>query len=285
MDFQPDASDTGGDGVQHIDEHACLDLLQGLLSPAEETRVLEHISDCAACEDLFRFMAAEHTRIEAVMAIHTQPDGEIVLERRGTAAREKRGTRTPIRHPLTRWWEGVKGLFLRPRYRLAGAVAVAVAIMICVLLPQFMGPSPGTDLQMLPLYAFTLETRGVGDVVPMDLTAGLDAYQRKDFDSAVDFLTRPTLSDLDPAEEAIRQIFLGSALAWTGEYERAADVLRTAGLEFVPGQWGREAKWTLYVSLRESGQEGPAASLLHALAEDPGDVGERARRVLQSDSH
>jgi hypothetical protein len=48
----------------------------------------------------------------------------------------------------------------------------------------------------------------------------------------------------------------------------------------VPGEWGLEARWTLYVSLHESKRTTAASSLLKALAKETGPVGERARRVL-----
>jgi hypothetical protein len=282
MEDQPGSAHAGEDGVHHIDEHVCLDLLQGLLSPAGEKRVLAHISDCASCESLFQAMAAESARVDATMAVRSLPDGEIMLERRGTAVRRTQTARAPTWYALGQWWEYVRGLFLKPRYRLAGAVAVALAITMRVLLPQYLGPSQSPDLYMLPLYAFTLETRDVVDHVPEDLRAGLDAYQDRDFEGAIDLLTKPTLSDLEEPEDAIRQIFLGSALAWDGDYSAAAEVLGAPGLELVPGKWGHEARWTLYVSLRESGRTTAASSLLQALAKEPGDVGGRARRVLDS---
>ena len=284
MDYQSGSTRPGGGGSRHIDEHVCFDLIQGLLPPGEEKEILAHISDCAACERLFQALAAESARVDATMAVRSPADGEILLERRGTALRRKRTIRFTLWDKLARWREHMRGLFLRPRYRLAGAIAVVLAVLMRVLLPQFSGPSQSPDLHMLPLYAFTLETRAVDDRVPDDLRAGLDAYQRKDFENAVDFLTRPTLSDLDLPEEAIREIFLGSALAWNGDYRGAAEVLDKASLEIVPGEWGREARWTLYVSLRESGRTTAASTLLKALAKETGPLGERARRALDREN-
>jgi hypothetical protein len=277
----PGSDDRGQGGRRHIDEDVCLDLLQGLLPPADEGLVLAHISDCPACEALFQAVAAESARTEATMVVRTLPDGEIVLERRGTAVRSPRPVRPRPGHALSRAWLYLQRLFLKPRYRLAGAVALVLAVMLLVLLPQYLGPHKASDLHLLPLYTFTLQARDVADQVPADLRAGLNAYDKRDFEGTIALLTKPTLADLDEPDEAIRKIFLGSALAWDGDYDRAADVLGSAPLESVPGEWGREARWTLYVSLRESRREAAATAVLRALAEETGDVGERARRALE----
>jgi hypothetical protein len=59
------------------------------------------------------------------------------------------------------------------------------------------------------------------------------------------------------------------------------EILEPVRFSSVPEQWGREAHWTLFVALRGAGRDASADSLLRILAERPGEVGERARRILE----
>jgi hypothetical protein len=81
--------------------------------------------------------------------------------------------------------------------------------------------------------------------------------------------------------EGVRAVYLGSALALSGRYGEAADVLRGVSLTAIPDPWGREARWTLYVALVECGRGQAADSLLKSLAEEPGEIGRRARGMMR----
>jgi hypothetical protein len=111
-----------------------------------------------------------------------------------------------------------------------------------------------------------------------DLAAGLDAYGARDLDQAITLLERAEASG---QLETARKIFLASALAWSGDHAEAVSLLRTVYTPILPDPWGAEARWTLYVALRESGQTASADSLLSILAQERGDVGDRARRLSQ----
>jgi Flp pilus assembly protein TadD len=117
-----------------------------------------------------------------------------------------------------------------------------------------------------------------GDVTG-ELAAGLEAYSDRDLPRAVDLLERARVTT---ELELLRQVYLGNALAMNGDYETAARVLRKLAGRDMPDPWGSVSRWTLYVSLKESGAEEAADSLLPQLAREPGSVGERAREILRS---
>jgi len=106
---------------------------------------------------------------------------------------------------------------------------------------------------------------------------GLQAYEARDLDNAIELLAGQEAAGL---QETIRRIYLGSALALKGRSAEAVSVLRTVRAQTLPDPWGSEARWTLYVVLRECGSQSAADSLLRVLARERGQVGERARRFL-----
>ena len=90
IDFRlPDSPDVQAVvlGNGHIDEHVCLDLLHGYLSPDEVERILSHVGSCPSCEGLLQVRAADQERLDATMVLGKSPSGELILERRGTAIR------------------------------------------------------------------------------------------------------------------------------------------------------------------------------------------------------
>lgn len=286
MNHELSAGLEGRGRAEHIDEHVCLDLLEGLLPPREREQVLCHIADCPACEKLFQQMATEEERMRATMVLRSLAAGEVVLERRGTSVRvrEQEPGRDLdwLRALLECLREYLRCMLSRPRLRIAGgSVAVAAAAVSVVVALYTRSPeSPG--LRMLPPYSFELRTRGAEGTAPPELRAGLDAYQTKEFRSAIGLLSEARLAGLGEPEQTIRKIFLGSALAWDRDHGGAIRVLEAAPLSLVPGEWGSEARWTLYVSLKQVGRTASADSLLGILAMETGQVGERARKALTS---
>jgi len=282
----------------HLDEHRCLDLLLGLLPPAEEESVMSHVTGCPACEKLLRERAAAAERLEATRVLATSPAGELVLQRRGSAvhaeepdaatraaaAAEAAGRIPEGRGKLLGIWtdvrEGLQAGFRQPRYRLAAGLAVAAAVCMLVLWPGPEGPSVPDGFHPLPSYTFELQSRVTpGTGPPADLVAGLVAYERADYGNAVELLTRAGTPAPDEVDETVRKIYLGSALTWRGRFEEAVEVLADVRFALVPGQWGREAHWTYYLACRESGRTARADSRLQILARKPGEIGERARRA------
>jgi hypothetical protein len=158
-----------------------------------------------------------------------------------------------------------------------GFAAIAAAALLLVLLPE--KERSVSTLNWLPLSAEGPSLRSsVEAIANKDLAAGLDAYAARDLDQAITLLERAEASE---QMETIRKIFLASALAWSGNHAEAVSVLQTINLRTLPDPWGGEAHWTLYVALEKSGQTASADSLLRILAQERGDVGDRARRLVQ----
>ena len=104
----------------HVSEHQCLDLLQGLLSPAEEERVLAHLSECPGCEGLLQEWAAEAERLEATRTLVVRPGEEIVVQRRGTALRAPAKGTQSLGDWLGSMWNRLATACRPPRAQIAG---------------------------------------------------------------------------------------------------------------------------------------------------------------------
>ena len=269
----------------HIGEHLCLDLLQGFLSPEEERRVVAHLAACSRCEKLFRERASEEARLEATHVLVTAPGGEPAVERRGTAIREHgRAARDGrITDMLSDFATYLLSGFKKPRFQVAGGLAAAAAAVIVsfAVWDHYREPPGVQELHMLTPYSFDLEARETPEsAIEENLKAGLEAYDEEDFKQAAELLDRAGVSELDEAHELVRTIYLGSALAWQGKHREAAAALEKVPFTLVPGEWAGEAQWTLYVAFRESGREASADSLVRILATKRGEVGDRARHLL-----
>ncbi len=276
----------------HLDEHGCLDLLHGLLSVEEEERILAHLADCPACEKRLQERAADVARMEATRVLRFPPGRDPVLEKRGTAVRSPDIEKHRARGFVGQTWRNLQAAWRQPRFRLAGGLAgglaVVAAVSLLIIWPHYLRTpeapeAPGAaPIHLLPSYSFQLQPREVPGAGPReDLRAGLEAYENRDFERAVEALRTAREPELDRVHQMVRDIYLGSALAGMGKYEEAVEVLREVKLQLVPDPWGCEARWALYVALRGCGQEAAADSLLRVLASEPGEVGDRARRLWQ----
>jgi hypothetical protein len=271
------------DGEQgfHPDEHMILDFLLGFLSPTENEKILLHLTGCPACEELFRERAAESERFAATRVLRFLPNGELAVERRGTAMRASDVEQFDLWEFLSKIWNGMRSVFRQPRYQLAGGLATVTALFLIVWLHGVRTPD-SAELYMLRPYSFQLHSRDVPGAVPSeDLREGLNAYSNKEFERAIELLQKTHISDKNAAHETIRDIYLGSALAWNRDYDEAVEILETIPFPVVPPEWSREAHWTLYIALKESGSVERADSLIEILSGTPGEVGERARRIVK----
>ncbi len=265
----------------HLDEHVCLDLLQGLVSPAETEKILTHIADCRVCEKLFEERAAETERLRATRVLRSLSDGEVLLEKRGTAIRsdagESRRERAPLRRSLSRTWRSTLRGLSRRHYGFALGGAAVAAILLVILWPHLQEISEKDHLVWLPTSMGNLQVRAAAEAAAQhDLAAGLDAYADHDAERAISLLQKAEASG---QLEMLREVYLGSAYALSGRHADAVSVLRAVRLQILPDPWGSEACWTLYVALKESGQQAAADSLLQVMAEERGEVGDRARRL------
>ncbi|GEM_PF-3228318 len=269
-----DPSNSGARQVPHVSDDTLLDLLHHLLSESEAGQVLTHLAACPGCEDRFRERVAEQERLRATRVLRVAPGGGLVIERPTPEIPGQVEAGGGMWNALGRRWAGFVEGFRRPQYRWAGGLVVAVAVLLLVLVPRFGGLSGGDGLVWLPNSFDDARYRSSSPgVLDGDLASGLEAYANRDIDRAIRFLGRAEASG---ALETVRKVYLGSALAWKGEYERAADVLEGVASRALPDPWGREAWWTLYVALKKSGRTAEADSLLSVLAAEPGDIGDRA---------
>lgn len=244
----------------HLDEDTQFELILELLSAAERENALRHVDACAECERQFRAMAAEWEHLTARVEM-----GELVVPE--DAESPKRSTSGSV-------WSRLAAVLQQPRWRLAFAVAV-IAVILAVVLPLRVG-DPHHDL-LRPLPSLSGEVQLRGSEAPEDrLLGAVDAYGRGDFELTVRELEA---IELHGPADLYRQIYLGSALANRGEYERAVATLEAVSLERVPEPWVSEARWTLFVALRATGQIDKANAALDDLKMLSGPVGDRARAL------
>ena len=110
-----------------------------------------------------------------------------------------------------------------------------------------------------------------------DLLRAVEAYSRRDLGPAIPGLRS---AQTTWAEESIRLIYLGNALAHQGDFPEAIRILQTALHKNLPNAWREEGRWTLLVAFNRTGQRASADSLLRLLASQPGEVGGRVRALL-----
>ncbi len=245
----------------HFTEDSCLELILGLLTDFEATLMVEHAASCAPCAEMLRARSAEVETAAASMP----PELLRPATLRAEAAAAKAGA----------------GFFERLRAALwptrLGFATAAAALLLLVVLPRTLRDTPTDLLRSIPRPGEELQLR-IGSGGSPELSVAIDAYDRGDLDNAVHML-----QELELAEplESLRRVYLGNALARSGEYARAVDALESIPFDLVPDPWSSEARWTLYVALLEDGRAGGADSLLRVIAKEPGDVGDRARERIE----
>jgi hypothetical protein len=284
----------GGDTsepIPHIDGDLCRDLLNGFLSSHERERALTHIAGCSTCEKLFAEGVVERERLRAVRRLRSEPGGELVIEKLGETGPERglpligqtpedvAGKHVPLPEIWTRLRDRVRAGWRRPRYEIVAGLATAAAVLFVILWPHQPRDLENDRLRWLPFFFDDLQVRAeAGRDVSEDLIAAFDAYADHDAPTATRLLRG---TEATGQLETLRKIYLGSALAWEGNYDEAVAVLHGVRAQTLPDPWGSETRWTLFVALRASGQDGAADSLLAVLAGERGEVAERARRLRQ----
>lgn len=268
---KPEAPESG----KHLTEGVCRALLNDLLSSAEKKIVLTHISSCQRCETAFKDRVAERERLRSSFALRHGSAGDLSISRLQAQSDERRSSVRVIESLRSLWdymQEGTRRL--RIGYAL-GAVAVA-ALLLILLWPDRDG-GEDASLRWLPVTPGGLQVRDAEETVESEaVAAGMAAYANREVETAIDLLRETSASG---RLETLRRIYLASALAQTERYSEAARLLKSVRPQTLPDPWGSESLWTLYVSLRESGQQTAADSLLRLLCLERGEVGDRARRV------
>lgn len=251
----------------HLDEDRILDFLLNLLPAGEVAAIGRHLRVCAECEERARrrgaLMERSRAGYESVVA---------AAEAVGATA----ATGPPrIMGVLRRWRTAIR----RPQFSWAMATGVAALAVFAV---TWFRPSknvvyPTTAEWLTPASGPASVRRSDPTQRDAALTAGLEAYDRRDLTTAIEALSAARATG---SLETMRRIFLGSALTHSGDYRGAVEALSGCGLENVPEPWRGESEWTLLVALHQARDDAAADSLLRTLAAENSSVGARARRLL-----
>ncbi|MFN8549354.1 MAG: hypothetical protein U0527_15625 [Candidatus Eisenbacteria bacterium] len=253
--------------MAHIDEDQAVDLLHGFLAAEESDQAFEHLKRCPVCEELFRRLAGDRER------------ALVEAERHLPELDEQAAARIALPARRVSFFDRMRESFgrrggLAPRLGLA--LVAAAALVALVLWPR-LAPHREADhlrvaIHQLPPVGELIPSRGEGDPYSDELVAGLAAYSRDDLALSVLLLEKAKVTG---QLEMLRRLYLGSALARRGEYSRAVRILRNLPTTELPDPWNLEARWTLFVALRGSGETTAADSLLVVLRKDSGELGAR----------
>lgn len=241
---------------QHPNDDVLIDVAMQLVEAEAEQAILRHIGSCQPCEARFHRLAAEW---------------ELAAVRADEIRRRPRAT-SGSHHLLT--WVG--SIASRPITRWVAAAATLVVLLI-TLAPQLWKSAPQSALTVLPeLTSDVLQRAALPESDSARLKQAMNAYKHGNYEDAVAALS--AMETIGPVE-ALRRVYLASALAWIGRYQDAIDTLDPAPLYAVPDPWSAEAKWTLYVCLMKTAQTDRAQRVLDDLARMPGEAGDRAREL------
>jgi len=158
--------------------------VDGLLSPADQQEVTQHLKTCAACAQLFAQESRFHTAFAARQFIVSVPTE---VERRLQSALAVEQTQSPS------WWERFFSLFPQPRLALGFAAA---GLVVVFLLSQLFFSAPEQDVFAQALDSYQAVTEGR---TPLDYRTEEPAQLQAAFNNSgqIDFLTQ--VSDLRPA--------------------------------------------------------------------------------------
>ncbi|HEY6195750.1 MAG TPA: hypothetical protein VI504_11975 [Candidatus Eisenbacteria bacterium] len=256
----------------HTSEAVCIDLLHGLLPDSERDAILEHMKACSVCEETLRRLAGERERLMASERSRQFLGMEAPAAQQAGSLAGQPATANGVRSRPS----GVRGrerLWTPRRLGLWIPAIAAAAAAILFWLPRG-GDRALPKPRWLPRATDAIESRATPGVAD-SLMLGLSSYARHDVRQAIARLE--TTPEADRSNESLRRIYLGSALAWSGDYRKAVDILYSVEMSAVPEPWNSETRWTLYTALRGARMDAPADSLRRVLAREPGELGQRAR--------
>lgn len=256
----------------HLNEDQLLDLLLELLPPERERPLLEHVIGCPTCEELMRSRGAQLERIASDHSARVR-----ALPKPTPTADDMR---TKLASPARR-----SGLFARllgshrSRWQLLplGGLAIGLAIAFLLVMPRERSAPMTLEPSWLPSGASIVQRQeDPHEVGRAMLAEGLGAYERRDLPRAIERLEHASVGH---QLESFRRLYLSSALALAGEYDRAVSVLRPVTVAYLPEPWATEGYWTLLVALERGGHHASADSLRRVLIDQPGEIGERVKRA------
>jgi hypothetical protein len=80
---------------------------------------------------------------------------------------------------------------------------------------------------------------------------------------------------------SLHRLVLASALVNAGEASEALEELDKLQIFSLPVRWRQQAQWVHYLALRDLGRTTDAHEQLEALADDEGEMGDRAKKELE----
>jgi hypothetical protein len=283
----------------HLGEDVLLDLLVGRVPEDRWRLATAHLISCPRCERRFRRRSGELERLRV------SPEYQALLKGDGLPGPAAEGStgesrpasppREPREMPIhERIWHRLSTAIRWPRYPLGAAAAVAAlgALAIFMAHSRRLIPYP-SEAEWLPSVSEYTQLRnadpnsvgaGGGSRDPREveqmqaaLSRAVAAYDRRDLPAAISQLRAAKCSG---SLETLRQIYLANALLQHRDSEEAVRALRTILQETLPDRWRHECAWMLLIGLDQTRHRAGADSLLKALAAEPGDFGDQARRLL-----
>jgi hypothetical protein len=262
------------DGPDHLDHDQVIDFVGGLLPGERRAGVLSHASRCGRCERLLQSALTVRERARASKQAWIAIDTATARSALAATALASRSRAEPGAS-----WRGIAERWLAPRGAGALVAAGALAALIGVLvLPGLAQRRALVHVHWLPGSEAEVTTRDLSASLPDSLIrVGLEAYARHDLGAA---RQRLEAAHGRGQLELVRRIYLANIMARQGDHQEAIALLESVPFRLVPEPWSSESRWTLAASLRASGDQHRADSLVEAISQEPGPVGDRARALL-----
>lgn len=255
-------------GAAHLNDDELLDLAHGLREAMSGN--LAHLKECARCESRFRSLASERARL----LIRPRPlltAGGIELASVATLPFGGGGT-SPR-----------DGLNLKSRLLLTRLVGfgLAAAIFLVALFALRVGPQrKPTGFWLPPPTEEALRSDAGAWASDPEIAGALEAYERHDVTGALARFRALAPDRGSDYFNSLRALYLASLLTRSGEDAEAQKTLEAVDMNSLPEPWRGRARFILQDSYRHQGRAAAADSLLRLLADQPGELGERARDAL-----
>lgn len=217
----------------HPHDDRLIDLAHGLCHTSHRKNLLKHLHSCAACEERFRKIVAEHERLAAEGLPPFLAKG-----RQKSAWFSKKGVR----------W---------------GAAAAAVVLVFLLLAPlTSLRKTTVTGHYWMPIDAEeTLLRVGTTEVDREVFLKALAAYRSHSADEVVALLAGKTI----PPEFDSLKLLMASALLNSGKPHQASEILLGLNLDTMPLPWRDRGKLILAEAFIREGKKEEARLLYESL--------------------
>jgi hypothetical protein len=243
----------------HVSEDRLIDLLNGLAPEQDARESLVHVRGCALCENHLRMLVRERESLRARPAPR-YVGGEIMLPRYDVVP-------------------GRLGVLRSRRARWIGAASIAAAAVVVFLATYLFQPSTSdaVDYWMpTPLRDVSMDMPGP----PTPLSMAMDAYEEHDPARALALLENVG-QDRNETDAMLRRLYQASALVNDDRPEEARQILDDLDVTRLPEPWRGRAGWVQYITLRKTAEDSRADQVLEELTQEPGEIGEMARKERQ----